>query len=108
MMKKLLAGALVGAGVGYAWKRLSSGSGGQLDDATLAGDSDDTRLTEKVKSEIFRDADVPTGQVNVNTEYGKVILRGEVESEDMVQRLVEAARNVQGVSDVESLLNVTS
>ena len=107
-MKKLFVGALVGTGLAYAWKRLASGGEGGFGDATLAGDSDDARLTEKVKSEIFRDADVPTGQVNVNTEYGKVILRGEVESEDMVQRLVEAARNVQGVEDVESLLNVAS
>ena len=107
-MKKLIMGALVGTGAAYAWKRLASGSGGRLDDATLAGDSDDARLTEKVKSEIFRDPEVPKGQINVNAEYGKVILRGEVESEDMVQRLVEATRNVQGVSDVESLLSVSS
>ena len=107
-MKKLIMGAFVGTGAAYAWKRLASGSGGRLDDVTLAGDSDDARLTEKVKSEIFRDPEVPKGQINVNAEYGKVVLRGEVESEDMVQRLVEAARNVQGVNDVESLLNVSS
>ena len=107
-MKKLFVGALVGTGLAYAWKRLASGSEGAYGDATLAGDSDDLRLTEKVKSEIFRDADLPKGQVNVNAEYGKVILRGEVESEDMVERLVEATRNVQGVEEVESQLSVAS
>ena len=96
-MKKLFVGALVGTGLAYAWKRLASGSQGAYGDATLAGDSDD-----------FRDPDVPKGHVNVNAEYGKVILRGEVESEDMVERLVEATRNVQGVEEVESQLSVAS
>ena len=44
----------------------------------------------------------------MNAEYGKVILRGEVESEDMLERLVEATRNVQGVEEVDSQLRVAS
>jgi osmotically-inducible protein OsmY len=112
-LRTIALGALVGAGAGFAYRRFMSPQtptmgdfGARDEDSPGTGGPDDARLTEKVKSEIFRDADVPKGQINVNTEYGKVILRGEVESDDMVERLVEAARNVQGVTGVESMLQV--
>jgi osmotically-inducible protein OsmY len=66
---------------------------------------DDVTLARKVESEIFRDPEVPKGQINVNAEDGKVVLRGEVESPEMIGELVAKARKVQGVQDVESLLH---
>ena len=66
---------------------------------------DDATLAHKVESEIFRGADVPKGQINVNAEDGKVVLRGEVESPELIEELVGKARKVQGVQDVESLLH---
>jgi osmotically-inducible protein OsmY len=66
---------------------------------------DDVTLARKVESEIFRDADVPRGQINVNAEEGKVVLRGEVKSPEMIEELVSKARKVQGVQDVENLLH---
>ncbi len=66
---------------------------------------DDVTLARKVESEIFRDADVPEGRVNVNAEDGKVVLRGEVDSPELIEELVGKARKVQGVQDVESLLH---
>jgi hypothetical protein len=51
-------------------------------------------------------ADVPKGQINVNVENGVVVLRGEVDSWDMVDDLVGRARSVQGVRDVENLLHL--
>src|SRR5215218_10485960 len=45
-------------------------------------DLTDETLARKVESEIFRDADAPKGQVDVNVVDGVVYLRGEVE-EDM-------------------------
>ena len=65
---------------------------------------DDVTLARKVATEIFRDADVPQGKINVNAENGKVILRGEVPAE-LIDDLVEKARKVQGVQEVESLLH---
>jgi osmotically-inducible protein OsmY len=62
-------------------------------------------LARKVESEIFRDADVSKGQINVNAEEGKVVLRGEVESPQLIEGLVSKARKVQGVQDVENLLH---
>src|SRR5688500_10129490 len=44
---------------------------------------DDATLARKVETEIFRDSDVPKGDIVVNAERGRVVLRGEVPSEDM-------------------------
>ena len=67
---------------------------------------DDVTLARKVETEIFRDADVPKGKINVNVEDGVVYLRGELEQPDLIQDLEGQARKVQGVRDVENLLHV--
>ena len=66
---------------------------------------DDVTLARKVESEIFRDAEMPKGKVNVNAEHGKVVLRGEVDSPELIEELVGKARKVQGVEEVENLLH---
>jgi len=66
---------------------------------------DDVTLARKVESEIFRDAEVPKGKINVNVEDGVVYLRGELEQPDLIQDLESQARKVQGVRDVENLLH---
>ena len=66
---------------------------------------DDVTLARKVETEIFRGADVPKGKINVNAENGKIVLRGEVDSPELIDDLVSKARKVQGVQDVESLLH---
>ena len=48
---------------------------------------DDVTLARKVETEIFRDADVPKGQINVNAENGVVVLRGEVEEPELIRDL---------------------
>ena len=69
-------------------------------------DFDDVTLARKVETEIFRDPDVPKGQIDVNVQEGIVQLRGEVPNPDMLDDLVEKTRKVQGVRDVESLLHL--
>ena len=66
---------------------------------------DDVTLARKVETEIFRDTEVPKGKINVNAENGKVVLRGEVDSPELIEDLVEKTRKVQGVQEVESLLH---
>jgi hypothetical protein len=66
---------------------------------------DDVTLARKVESQIFRDADLPKGKINVNAENGKVVLRGEVEDPSMIEDLEKAARKVLGVREVENLLH---
>ena len=66
---------------------------------------DDVTLARKVETEIFREPDVPKGKINVNAENGKIVLRGEVDSPELIDDLVSKARGVQGVQEVESLLH---
>jgi osmotically-inducible protein OsmY len=66
---------------------------------------DDVTLARKVETEIFRDVDVPKGQVNVNAENGKVVLRGEVDKPALIKDLEKRTKNVQGVVEVENLLH---
>jgi len=68
---------------------------------------DDPTLADRVKSEIFRDADVPKEQVNVSVEDGVVHLRGELEEPDLIEDLEAQARQVQGVRGVENLLHAS-
>ncbi len=70
------------------------------------GDLDDNTLRAKVETELFRDPDVPKGHINVNAQNGVIQLRGEVERPEMIRELVEKARKVQGVQDVENLLHL--
>ena len=66
---------------------------------------DDVTLARKVESEIFRGADVPKGQINVNVQEGLVQLRGEVPRPEMIHDLETQVRRIQGVRDVENLLH---
>jgi osmotically-inducible protein OsmY len=75
---------------------LKEGQTEQPDDATLAA---------KVETELFRDADVPKGDVNVNAENGIVYLRGQVADEGLVETLGTSAKKIHGVRDVENLLH---
>ena len=44
--------------------------------------------------------------MNVNAENGTVYLRGEVEKPDLLEELVQKARSVQGMKEVENLLHL--
>jgi osmotically-inducible protein OsmY len=67
---------------------------------------DDVTLARKVETELFRPADAPKGRINVNAEDGVVYLRGEADTPEMINDLVERARKVQGVREVENLLHL--
>jgi osmotically-inducible protein OsmY len=67
---------------------------------------DDVTLAHMVESELFRDEQVPKGQINVNAENGKIYLRGEVGEQELIRDLENRARSVQGVEDVENLLHL--
>src|SRR3954465_4988509 len=66
---------------------------------------DDATLVDKVESIVFRNRDVPKGQININAENGVVFLRGHVETPDLVDALEARVRKVRGVKDVENLLH---
>jgi osmotically-inducible protein OsmY len=67
---------------------------------------DDQTLKAKIESEVFRPADSPKGDVDVNVEDGVVYLRGQVERPEVIEELEERVRAVQGVDEVENLLHL--
>jgi osmotically-inducible protein OsmY len=66
---------------------------------------DDTTLAHKVETELFRDADVPKGDINVNAENGVVSRRGRLERDEQITRLVRATEAIDGVRTVNNLLH---
>ena len=69
------------------------------------GGTDDVTLSHQVESELFRTHHDAKGRVSVNAANGVVQLRGEVDSPELIDDLVERARSVSGVKDVENLLH---
>ena len=61
---------------------------------------DDTVVTAKVKSAVFADANLKSAEINVETFKGRVQLSGFVRSQADINRAVELARGVKGVSSV--------
>ena len=112
-MKKLIAIAGAIGGVVYFFHpqegvarraRMKAKLGGLLRRGPQGEPQNDVTLAHKVETELFRSDDVPKGQINVNAQDGVIQLRGEV-PEDLIDDLVEKARSVQGVIDVENLLH---
>jgi osmotically-inducible protein OsmY len=66
---------------------------------------DDATLVDKVESIVFRNHDLPKGQININAENGVVFLRGQVDRPELVETLEARVRKVQGVKGVENLLH---
>jgi hyperosmotically inducible protein len=67
---------------------------------------DDTVITGKVKAALMDDADVKSGQINVETKGGIVQLGGFVTGEKMQKRALEIAKGVSGVTKVEDAMYV--
>jgi osmotically-inducible protein OsmY len=116
-MRKLLGLVGLGAALTYFFNPLE----GQQRRARVAGrikallaraeegpkpQPDDVTLAHMVESELFRDEQVPKGQINVNAENGKIYLRGEVGQQEMIRDLEERARSIHGVQEVENLLHL--
>jgi len=66
----------------------------------------DQVLAHKVESELFEGNDFPKGRININAENGVVVLRGQLDSSDLIARIEAEARTIQGVRDVENLLHL--
>jgi osmotically-inducible protein OsmY len=78
---------------------------GPRDGDVAAGDPDDAVLRDRVMSEVLGDERFK-GSVNVATEYGRVVLHGELATPDLIDELVTAVRSVEGVRDVDARLHV--
>lgn len=63
---------------------------------------DDTWITIKVKASLVDDPSVKAREVNVETFKGVVQLSGFVESQEAMDRVVDSASSIEGVSSVQN------
>jgi osmotically-inducible protein OsmY len=70
------------------------------------GATDDVTLAARAETELFRDPSVPKGSININAERGTLVLRGQVPSEELRERLGREAEQIDGVWSVQNLLRV--
>ena len=74
--------------------------------ATAVGEADDTSITRRVETELFREGFAPKGKITVTTEDSVVFLRGVADSPDRIRELAAKAAAVPDVERVENLLRV--
>jgi osmotically-inducible protein OsmY len=67
---------------------------------------DDTVLTTKVKAAIFNEPSLKSAEINVETFKGVVQLSGFVSSQANIDRAVQVARGVAGVSSVKNAMRL--
>jgi hypothetical protein len=67
---------------------------------------DDKTITDKVETELFRDAKVAKGKIDVNTADGVVWLRGEAKTPEQIKELEAKALAIPEVKQVENLLHL--
>lgn len=68
--------------------------------------ADDLTLRDRVESEVFRNPDVPKGQINLDVESGVVTVRGQVDNALQIAKIEKDVLKVPGVRGVENLLHV--
>ena len=67
---------------------------------------DDTAITTKVKAAIFNEPTLKSAEINVETFKGRVQLSGFVSSRANIDRAVQVAQAVNGVSSVANDMRV--
>ena len=98
-----------GAELGRVTRRAGSLGGGKLQALRNHGPAEpmpnDATLANKVESELFSDAEIPKGQININVEQGTVVLRGELASQDEIDQIEARVRHIPGVWEVRNLMH---
>lgn len=67
---------------------------------------DDSVITTKVKAAVFNEPSLKSAEINVETFKGVVQLSGFVSSAADIQKAVDIARNVKGVTSVKNDMRV--
>ncbi|MEX2426486.1 MAG: BON domain-containing protein [Thermomicrobiaceae bacterium] len=62
-------------------------------------------LVDRVMSSVFRDPELPKGDINVDANGTTIFLRGSVESDEISADIEKRVRAVEGVDDVVNLIN---
>lgn len=69
---------------------------------------DDSVITTKVKAAVYNEPTLKSAEINVETYKGVVQLSGFVNSQSDINRAVEVARGVKGVTSVKDDMRVKS
>ena len=67
---------------------------------------DDAMITTSVKTELAKDANLSAMKINVDTNQGRVMLRGTAPSNEAREHATTLAQNVKGVVAVDNQLKV--
>lgn len=67
---------------------------------------DDGTLRDRVESELFRDPEVPKGNINLDVAEGRVTLRGQLRRPEQIGDLQARVAAVPGVQAVQSYLHL--
>jgi hypothetical protein len=67
---------------------------------------DDETLVARVRSAVLRRQSIKSGEIHIDAYEGCVTLRGQVDSDDEIRRLVEDTRHIEGVREVRSYLHL--
>ena len=67
---------------------------------------DDLTLRDRVESEVFRNPDLPKGQINFDVASAIVTIRGQVDNAFQISTVEKAVLKVPGVNGVENLVHV--
>lgn len=73
--------------------------GGGADDLAAR----DQEVNERVESQLFSDAGVPKGQININTVDGVVYVRGTANGQEQI---AEIERRIKGIEGVDAVINL--
>jgi osmotically-inducible protein OsmY len=99
----------VGEDIGRAGRKVAADAYGAKQKLTHLDSEEspenDVVLAHKVRSELFRDQDIPKGDMNIDATNGVVYLRGQVERPDQINDIESRVRRINGVRDVENLLH---
>jgi hyperosmotically inducible protein len=79
---------------------------GSPNTATTMNAGDDATITARVKTVLLNDPQINATRIDVSTSNGVVTISGAVKSTADEQRAIQLARQVNGVKDVKSTLQV--
>src|SRR5207247_6088332 len=85
----------------------STASAPRTSGAAAMGSTEDATITARVKTVLLNDTQLNATKIDIVTSNGVVTMSGSVKSKAEEQRAIQLARQVSGVKDVKSSLQVS-
>ncbi len=96
--------------LGRFGRRIASDISGRRDQLMHSLEPDalppnDETLKSKVETELFRDPTFSKGRININTEHGVIVIRGEVDRLEDIEAIESRICEIAGVTEIRNLLH---